>query len=541
MTAMRRSSHSSWPDDGPGPHAPPQSAMIQDAFGSQSEGANAAWAPSLLSDNGKASDVVIMDAQLPLSHQSPAPDLGLNDQACNECFRRKGKCDRQLPECGPCARNRRHCLYARHSKTPLTRKHLTSLEERLRQVEHRCRQSERRAQNAEARLQQLANFEDIATAKPSPKVGPSLSLGEDKSADGLSFGLPDHAVTQDVSARPQQEHQLRPASVDWQFVDDAANPHSTFGLDAGYQPGTDGEGPVLAHELEAPPSEADDFSWDEQSVGDRPEGGFDGENLLDDNDSTITDGMASLSVEDKGAGYLGVASGAAMLRLLLPDAEHRRPARRSIGARLSTSSPWGPADTNDDEGWVSTPVWRERGIGEIDVDRAIDSYFSLYHLSYPLVHEPSFRAQYAQVLPRPNGRSWNALAYMLAAIGMFTTSTQPVTRDLDLFEAAKANISIDSLESGNITLVQVLVLMSNYLQKRNKPNSGYNYLGLALYMAMGLGLHKEFHNWRIAPLTMEIRRRVWYVKRISSYGEHHSRLTPLLFLGGHYMSSALVL
>lgn len=29
-------------------------------------------------------------------------------------------------------------------------------------------------------------------------------------------------------------------------------------------------------------------------------------------------------------------------------------------------------------------------------------------------------------------------------------------------------------------------------------------------MAMGLGLHKEFLNWRIAPLSMEIRRRVWW-------------------------------
>jgi transcriptional regulatory protein GAL4 len=126
------------------------------------------------------------------------------------------------------------------------------------------------------------------------------------------------------------------------------------------------------------------------------------------------------------------------------------------------------------------------------------------------VCEPTFRAQYAQVIARPSGKSWNALAYIIAAIGLFTTSTEPVVRDLDLFEAAKANITIDSLETGNITLVQALALLSNYIQKRGKPNSGYNYLGLALHMAMGLGLHKEFQGWRIAPLQMEIRRRVWW-------------------------------
>ena len=96
-----------------------------------------------------------MEQQLALTQPPVAPSastLGLNDQSCNECRRRKGRCDRQLPECGPCARNKRHCLYERHSKTPLTRKHLTSVEEKLRQAEMRVRQMERRAQMAEASL-----------------------------------------------------------------------------------------------------------------------------------------------------------------------------------------------------------------------------------------------------------------------------------------------------------------------------------------------------------------------------------------------------
>lgn len=29
------------------------------------------------------------------------------DQACNECRRRKARCDKILPECGPCKKNRR--------------------------------------------------------------------------------------------------------------------------------------------------------------------------------------------------------------------------------------------------------------------------------------------------------------------------------------------------------------------------------------------------------------------------------------------------
>ncbi|KAF2722841.1 hypothetical protein K431DRAFT_221369 [Polychaeton citri CBS 116435] len=306
--------------------------------------------------------------------------LGSADHNCNECIRRKGRCDRQLPECGPCARNKRHCLYERNSKTPLTRKYLTEL----------------------------------------------------------------------------------------------------------------------------PPYGAEDFSWDEQSDGETAE--RERMNNPGQVDDDIDRSMASLTVQDRGAGYLGLASGAAMLKLMLPDRE-KKGGRRALKRELTDQL---PSVRPTEQGWVPTPVYVERRIGEIDMDDAINAYFSLYHLFYPIIHEPSFRAQYAQVIGRPDGRTWNALAYIVAAIGVYASATVPQTRDLDLFSAAKSNLSIDSLESGNVTLVQCLALMSNYLQKRNKPNSGYNYLGLAQHVAMGLGLHKEFNNWQISPLSHEIRRRVWW-------------------------------
>jgi transcriptional regulatory protein GAL4 len=210
--------------------------------------------------------------------------------------------------------------------------------------------------------------------------------------------------------------------------------------------------------------------------------------------------MASLTVDEGEAGYLGVASGAAMLRLLLPDAQPSRHVHKKPQ----------PQETLNGTHWLETPLWDDLGLGVVDLDAAIDAYFGLYHNSYPLVEEHTFRAQYSQVIPRPSGRSWHALAFIVAAIGHFTAGYGPSDTDRKLFMAAKSNLSIDSLEVGNITLVQTLTLMSNYLQKRNKPNSGYNYLGLALHMAMGLGLHKEFRDWDISPLNMELRRRVWW-------------------------------
>lgn len=48
--------------------------------------------------------------------------LGFADQACKECRRRKSKCNKAIPTCNLCVKYRRHCLYEKHSRTPLTRK-----------------------------------------------------------------------------------------------------------------------------------------------------------------------------------------------------------------------------------------------------------------------------------------------------------------------------------------------------------------------------------------------------------------------------------
>lgn len=148
----------------------------------------------------------------------------------------------------------------------------------------------------------------------------------------------------------------------------------------------------------------------------------------------------------------------------------------------------------------------------------VDAYFQPYHCSYPIVHEATFRAQFMEVIPRPSTNAWQVLLFVIAAIGAFTTATQPTDIDIGLFEAAKARLSIDVLETGNLLLVQALTLISNYLQKRNKPNSGYNYMGLARRIAMGIGLHKEFPTWEANLLVIEMRRRCWYCLCIFDVG-----------------------
>lgn len=244
--------------------------------------------------------------------------------------------------------------------------------------------------------------------------------------------------------------------------------------------------------FEGPP--VDDFEWSErdpnQPHGLSPDGGDGG-----DEDSPISDGLASLSVNERETGYLGVASGAALLRILEPNSRRRPSASRSQRPSPANAYPMTPQPNPN------------RHVAE----SMIDAYFRHYHVSYPIIHEPTFRAQYSEIIPRPNGPCWTVLAYVVAAIGVWTSALSSTdTLDLALFSQARSILTFNFLEVGNLTLVQALTLASNYVQKRDKPNSGYNYLGLAVRMAMGLGLHKEFQGWNISPLKMEIRRRVWW-------------------------------
>ena len=82
--------------------------------------------------------------------------------------------------------------------------------------------------------------------------------------------------------------------------------------------------------------------------------------------------------------------------------------------------------------------------------------------------------------------------------------------DIVFFKEARKHLSMDVLEKGSLSYVQAIVLMANYLQKRNKPNAAFILVGIGFSMALAIGLHREFGKPSTSPFTMEIRRRVWW-------------------------------
>lgn len=274
------------------------------------------------------------------------------------------------------------------------------------------------------------------------------------------------------------------------------------GIELGAEPSSGAGHSVGSYELA--PSLADNFEWNESAYGPTMDAGD------SESPQAIMDGMASLSVGDH-RGYLGAVSGAALLRQILSARRDGEGAETGVSPQHFESLFQQQTD--------HTQWYRSQSIlTRVVVGNLIDAFFTFYHPTFPIVHEPTFRAQYAGTLPRPDKENWNTLANILAALGSFASSNCSDATDLPIFQAAQKSLFADNLEVGNLTLVQAFGLSATYLQKRNKPNTGYNYGGVALRLGIGLGLHKEFEQGNLPPLQMEIRRRVWWTLCVLDVG-----------------------
>jgi transcriptional regulatory protein GAL4 len=316
---------------------------------------------------------------------------------------------------------------------------------------------------------------------------------------GVLSGPP--ASTAQTTAKPSRRESMSPSSAD---LERDANFNAHFDRPMPSRTNTAEEAPL---EFEAVPFAADDdFEWDEReslwALGDP--GGRTSSFDVDTEIPKLTDGMATLTANDTNTGFLGSVSGASLLRLIA-SSSNGEPAQPGFKTeqrdqRMSEirdyASP-GPA-------LRAQPLLTRQF-----VDTLIDAYFLHYHTTFPILHEPTFREHYRNLSNMPKG-TWHVLSNLVAALGSFVSSPCSDDTHITLFNAVKSSLSIESLEAGSLGLVQAFAMAANYLQKRNRPNSGYSYGGLALRLATSLGLHKEVHGWQTTPLKKEIRRRVWW-------------------------------
>ncbi|OQV00872.1 Fungal specific transcription factor domain-containing protein [Cladophialophora immunda] len=216
-------------------------------------------------------------------------------------------------------------------------------------------------------------------------------------------------------------------------------------------------------------------------------------------DAKAADGMAVLSVSPQGVGYLGGLASVALLRALCKsgwrlDADYDQLDKAAQGS----CDPGSGLDTTF-------------AVHDFLADQFLDAYFQQFHTAYPIVHEATFRAQYAEIIPRPDSEAWQLLLKTVLAIGAWCTGFRVSEGNThDPFVVADVIPNSNLLSSGNICTIQALTIMSLHLQRLNRPNIASVHLGAAVRIAMSLGLHKEFPNWKISHHEQEVRRRVWW-------------------------------
>lgn len=206
------------------------------------------------------------------------------------------------------------------------------------------------------------------------------------------------------------------------------------------------------------------------------------------------DGMGAFSTSK--SGYLGSSSGSSLLQ----DIASSLPIAMAA-TNTSLASPNRPSSSAHEH--LDRPDLASSAVANL----FIDAYFLFFNTSYPIIHEKTFRAKVAGDWRGAKRRStWSTVYYMVLAMGHWVSATdQAAAQALSpYFTAARSRMSISMLESGTIETLQAFLLMGNYLQKRDRPNTAYNLIGIACRIAFGLGLHREVPN---APDSMLYERR----------------------------------
>lgn len=164
-------------------------------------------------------------------------------------------------------------------------------------------------------------------------------------------------------------------------------------------------------------------------------------------------------------------------------------------------------------------------------DHLLELYFTSVHIFYPWTHAPSFKAAYEAIwVPRnpsintgkpdvglggshcPRDTFFCALNAMFALGCEFSAySSEDKEMASGVFLARiRSLLRYDVLDSGDISHVQALLLVSQYLLCTHYPSQCWNVIGMACRMAIGLGLQSPHFSDGMSRVEKEMRRRIWH-------------------------------
>ncbi|KAI5788321.1 fungal-specific transcription factor domain-containing protein [Geopyxis carbonaria] len=156
---------------------------------------------------------------------------------------------------------------------------------------------------------------------------------------------------------------------------------------------------------------------------------------------------------------------------------------------------------------------------ESRVRHFITLYFQNTNILFPYLHQPTFLDTYERALKdgfTKVRRTWLALLNLVMAMGSRASTEKDVSTE-DKYKTAEifylrgyGLCNEHLLRLASLDSVHLLLLMSHYLQSTRKPVQCWTTHGLAIRVAIQMGLHSNQALQRFPPLERELRKRAWY-------------------------------
>ncbi|KAI1839904.1 hypothetical protein JX265_005750 [Neoarthrinium moseri] len=245
-----------------------------------------------------------------------------------------------------------------------------------------------------------------------------------------------------------------------------------------------------------------------------------------------TDGVGSIEFTDEmDSGYFGPSSNIAFTRnikealgfLLGSRQDIRNQSAGVAKARqtmLHVSRPPSPSPRSS-EAWINDKGGQDclRMPPSYQMEALMDQFFADPGALFPYVHQETFMGTYWEV--KRSGfkrfrRSWLGLLNAILAVATAASTSVTLTSmnraaRAEVFFARAHSLCMNQMIGGaNVETVQVMLLMSQYLQGTHRSMKTWNIHGLAIKACFQLGLHSENALKSRTPLEREIRARTWF-------------------------------
>ena len=166
-------------------------------------------------------------------------------------------------------------------------------------------------------------------------------------------------------------------------------------------------------------------------------------------------------------------------------------------------------------------------------DHLLQCYWDRVYTLYPFVHKPSFLISYNkiwsgelhEIAPSdgPNiglgGSKCSASIFYCALNSIFALgcqfsdvpSEERNVLSASFFRRSMNLLHINIIDSGDIALLQTLLVIVQFLQSTQWPTRCWNTLGVAVRVAQGLGLYRDDGSFiKRSSIETEMRRRTWH-------------------------------